>query len=131
MEATSVNQVGTQFRYNTVRPDGNKFVMQNSGNVDPYQFLNVLDVNTENKGLILDNMSTLEFTLEPAGTLEMFFYTDAVYPGMNIDNENEKIEYTMVPSIQKNGKKNNKSWLIVAAALTIIAAVYLYNLEDE
>jgi len=130
MEASSVSQVGTQFQYNTVRPDGQQFALNKSGNVDPYQFLNVLDIQFEqNDQFILDNMSTLGFTLEPLANVQMYFFTDSVSDSYKL-NDGIEDDTTILPVAKPVAKNNNPFLIAVAAVLIVLTTLYLTQ-KDE
>ena len=129
MEATSSSQVSTQFLYDTFRRDGQQYSLNTNGNIDPYQFLNVLDLTFNNdEGLVLDNMSVLSFTIEPLATLEMYFFNDTVSYAYDLDNglttENKAFP---AKQISRNDHFDKIALYVILSAVALLTLTYFLN----
>jgi hypothetical protein len=125
MEATSNTQVSTNFLYDTFRRDGQQYSLNTNGNIDPYQFLNVLDLTFDNdEGLVLDNMSVLSFVMEPLATLEMYFFNDTVSFGYGLNN-GIKTENKLLPVKQQIARNDDFNKIALGSAMALLALMAL------
>ncbi len=131
LQADVPSQVNTQFTYNTVRTDGQQYAANSNGNIDPYQFLNVLDLEVGDGEMILDNKSVLEFVMQPFSTLQMYFFTDSASFGYELgaDESVNEVGPAGKKEMVKEKKLDGNRVLKAAAvsALVILTLLYLFN----
>lgn len=127
MEASTPSQVSCQFQYSTVRPDGQQYALNTNGNLDPYQYLYVLDLIVNDGKLIFDNLSVLGFNLQPSATLEMYFFTDSVSFSYGLDGDGGGGGDAPAPVKQKELDCNRIFQVAAISSLVILTLMYLFN----
>jgi SepF-like predicted cell division protein (DUF552 family) len=78
IKANSIQQVSQLFTINTVAPTGEVKINNLIPLVDPEQFQSVIDMSLQKATLIIDDLTTLRFTLLPGETVQIDIWADTV-----------------------------------------------------
>lgn len=123
MQASSIGQVSTQFKYQKRNQTGHLEESYLDGNIDPYQFLPVLDLLVDGNDFILTDMTVVAFTLLPDAFITMYFVTEAVSfeQLLNMNTGMEPAKKTeMIEQAKKLPKGNGALIMVSAVGLTFI-----------
>lgn len=135
IQASSIRQANAPYQYRTIKTNGELFITNKQGTIDPYQYSPDLDVDMgEDSDLILNNLSVLSFTLYPLASVQLTFMARTTSPDYLIsesktDNEIQKSERQPMQDNPVQNRSPNK--LLIAASIATLLTITSIVLINE
>lgn len=134
IQASSIRQANAPYQYRTIKTNGELFITNKQGTIDPYQYSPDLDVDMgDDSDLILNNLSVLSFTLYPLAEVQLTFRARTASPDYLIgknktDNDTQKNKRHIWKDNQVQKRSPNQLLIAVSiATLLTITGIVLIN----
>lgn len=127
--ASSFDQVSEQLTIRKLTQAGQTVIDNFPIFIDPEQFLPAVYLDVSNKELIIDNLTTLSFTLLPNASVQFDFYVEAVSFNSLLNNQSENTMAGLKLVANEKEKEpmvtdGKKLLTITALALAIAGLIY-------